>query len=100
MLSAKPWKVEAIARLLLGVLLCFFCGSLAVTALHYRGPGGFASLRVYLACAGALTFLVATVVLLHRHWRYEGFVRQLLALLFCFIARLVLSLWAQETAGP
>ncbi|HWW00233.1 MAG TPA: type II CAAX endopeptidase family protein [Candidatus Acidoferrum sp.] len=100
MLSAKPWKVEAIARLLLGVLLCFFCGSLAVTALHYRGPGGFASLRVYLACAGALSFLIATVVLLHRPWRYEAFVRHLLALLFCFIAGLVLSLWAQETAGP
>jgi membrane protease YdiL (CAAX protease family) len=100
MLSAKPWKLDAIVRLLVGALLCFFCGSLAITALHYGGPGGWAGFRVYLASAGALGFLVGTVVLLHRAWRYENFVRQVLALLFCFIAGLVLSFWAQETAGP
>jgi membrane protease YdiL (CAAX protease family) len=100
MLSAKPWKLDAIVHLLVGALLCFFCSSLAVTALHYSGPGGVAGLRFYVASAGALGFLAATVVLLHRTWCYESFVRQLLAVLFCFLAGLALSLWAQETAGP
>ncbi len=100
MLSEKPWKPDAIVRLLVGVLLCFFCGSLAVTALHYRGPGGFAGFRVYLASGGAMGFLVLTLYLLHRPWRYEAFVRQFLALFFCFLAGVILSLWAQETAGP
>lgn len=100
MLSAKPWKLDAFIRLLVSALLCFFCGSLLITVLHYGGPGGWASFRVYLASAGALGFLAGTVVLLHRPWHYEAFLRQILALLFCFIAGLVLSLWAQETAGP
>ena len=100
MLSAKPWKLDAIVRLLLSALLCFFFGSMAITALHYSGPGGFASLRVYLASAGALAFLVAAVVLLHRPWSYEAFLPQLIALLFCFLIGLGLSLWAQEAAGP
>lgn len=100
MLSPKAWKPDAIARLLVGVLLCFFAGSLAVTALHYGGPGGFASLRVYLASAGALVLLLATIVMLHLPWRYETFMGQFLVLLFCFFAGLGLTLWAQHMAGP
>lgn len=100
MLSAKPWKLDAFIRLLVGVLLCFFCGSLLVTVLNYCGPGGWASVRVYCAGAGALGFLAGTVVLLHFPWRYEAFLRQVLSLLLCFIAGLVLSLYVEETAGP
>ena len=100
MLSEKPWKPDAFARLLVGAVLCFFFGSLAITALHYSGPGGAAGVRFYLASAGGLAFLVASVVLLHRPWRYEAFVRRLLALLFCILAGLVLALWAEEAAGP
>ena len=35
MLSAKRWRPEATARLVLSVLICIFLGSLAVVAAHY-----------------------------------------------------------------
>jgi len=100
MLSAKPWKPDAIVRLLVGVLLCFFCGSLAVAALHYHGPGGVAGFWFYLASGGAMVYLALTVYLLHRPWRYEVFERQFLALFCSFVAAAALSWWAQKLAGP
>ena len=35
MLSAKPWKPEAIARLLLSGIVCIFLASMVVIAAHY-----------------------------------------------------------------
>ena len=40
MLSAKPWKVDAIIRLVLSVFVCVYAGSLLLSAGHYASAGG------------------------------------------------------------
>lgn len=100
MLSPKPWKFEALARLLLSVFLCVLGGTVLVTVLHYSGPGGFAATRVYLLSGGALGLLAATLLLLNRTWSYEKFFRQVLLLGFCFCTGLALTFWVQQRAGP
>ena len=39
MLSAKPWKADAIIRLILSVFVCVYAGSLAMSIQHYVSAG-------------------------------------------------------------
>ena len=65
MLSAKPWKLEAVARLLLSVFICIFAGSVLTSVLHYGSTGGKTGAKFFLlAAAVALAFLGAALVLL------------------------------------
>jgi membrane protease YdiL (CAAX protease family) len=97
MLSAKPWKTEAIARLGASVFLCVLCGSLVVGLLH--AVGGAGAPKLYAVSATALGFLVATVVLLRKPWGFDALERRLLPLLICFQAALLLWAWAIKLAG-
>ena len=65
MLSAKPWKLEAVARLFLSVFICMFAGSVLTSVLHYGSTGGKTGAKFFLpAAAVALGFLGAALVLL------------------------------------
>src|SRR5512140_2992246 len=97
MLSAKPWRLEALIRLGLGVVICFFMGTLAVALLrltqtHGAGRVGL-SLAVILggwgACGGAL-------VLRHRPWDIERTRTRLMLFLLCLYAGLTLAAVAQR----
>jgi membrane protease YdiL (CAAX protease family) len=99
-LSEKPWKLEAIARLLIGVFICMCIGSLLGTALY---PGtGFQKHKIlfFVLAAVALLLLVAALVELGKAWTLENFRRRVGILFACFYPGLMLLVWAQQLAGP
>jgi membrane protease YdiL (CAAX protease family) len=99
-LSEKPWKLEAIARLLIGVVICMCCGSLIGMAL-YPGPG-FQKHKVLFTVLGgiALLLLIAALVELGKAWTLENFRRRVGILFACFYPGLILLVSAQQLAGP
>jgi membrane protease YdiL (CAAX protease family) len=98
-LSEKPWKLEAIARLLLGVFICMCAGSLVGTA-FYHGPGfqKHSTLFFIVAVVGFL-FLAAALVELGKPWGTENFRRRVGMMFACFYPGLILLVWAQQLAG-
>jgi membrane protease YdiL (CAAX protease family) len=100
MLSAKPWKPEAVLRLLLSVFICYCAGALVLTGLHYAGAGAKAGPRFYAVAAAALAALGAGLAALRQPWKLENFMRRVCLSLACFYAGLILGTWAQQLAGP
>ncbi len=100
MLSAKPWKADAMARLLLSVFVCVSAGSLLGSMLHYSGLGGKPAWKFYLLATGALGFWGATLFQVRKPWPFEGLMRRLSTLLGCFYAGFLLGAWAETVAGP
>jgi membrane protease YdiL (CAAX protease family) len=100
MLSAKPWKADAIIRLTLSVIVCVFAGSLLVSAQHYVSAGGKESARLfYPLTALALGCLAVTLVLLSKPWPLENLPRRLLILMVCAYGGLFLGAWVQKASG-
>ncbi len=100
MLSAKPWKADAIIRLLLSVIVCVYAGSLLLSVGHYASAGGKTNPKLFYALAAvAMSCLVATLVLISKPWRTEAFGRQLVVLLVCGYGGLFLGAWVQRLAG-
>jgi membrane protease YdiL (CAAX protease family) len=99
-LSEKPWKLEAIARLLIGVFICMCAGSLLGTAL-YPGTGFQKHKAMFFVVAGAAyLFLAAALFELGKSWTLESFRRRVGVLFACFYPGLILLVWAQQLAGP
>ena len=100
MTFAKPWKPEAVLRLVLGVFVCIYGGSLAGCVLHYAQAGGKASARVFypLALAAAVC-LGVTLALLRRPFQLERMMSRLVSVLCCFYVGLVIGLWVQKYGG-
>ena len=100
MLSAKPWKADAIIRLVLSVIVCVFAGSLLLSVQHYASAGGKVSPRLFFPLAAvALSCLAATLVLISKPWPPEAFGRRLVALLVCAYGGLFLGAWVQQFSG-
>jgi membrane protease YdiL (CAAX protease family) len=100
MLSAKPWKADAIMRLLLSVIICVYAGSLLVSVGHYAGAEGKASPKLFYALAAvAMSCLAATLILIGKPWRLETFRRRLVALMACAYGGMFLGLWVQRLSG-
>jgi uncharacterized protein len=98
MLSAKPWKADAIVRLFLGVFVCIYAGALLSAAMRFSG-GHRAAWKFYPLAMAAFGCLGTTLVLLRRPWRLEEVMRRLAVLLGCFYMGLVLGVCAQSVAG-
>ncbi len=97
MLSAKPWKAEAIMRLVLSVILCVLVGALSNTAL--RGLKTGSSRVAFLLCITVgLGCLLTSLLLLHRPWRTVQPLRRLMILLACFYGGVVLGMIAEKMA--
>ena len=100
MLSAKPWKADAIIRLLLSVIICVYAGSLLVSAGHYASAGGKTNPKLFYALAAvAMICLAATLVSISRPWRPETFARRMAALMVCAYGGLFLGMWVQRLSG-
>jgi membrane protease YdiL (CAAX protease family) len=85
MLSPKPWKADAILRLLLSVFVCIFAGSLLPTLWQRSSSAAGMGAKLVLPFAIiSLAAWIATLVLLSRPWRLEVFDRYLLTVLICF----------------
>jgi membrane protease YdiL (CAAX protease family) len=84
MLTAKPWKTDALIRLGASVLICVaFLSATATSAVHFLSRPHDHSPAFIAATCGAVLFLVATVLMLRRSWQMEHFMRNLAILLGC-----------------
>jgi membrane protease YdiL (CAAX protease family) len=100
MISAKPWRADAVVRLLLSVLVCVYCGSLVESVLHYGSIGGRSGGKLfYPAEAVSFGFLGAALVLLRQSWQVENVMRRLLGALGCVYAGFLVGAWVQKCAG-
>src|SRR5258708_32855311 len=100
MLSAKPWKLDAILRLALRLIICMFAGSLLLSALQFSKVGGKAGPAVFYPLAGAsMICLVAALWLAGRRWNLESAMRRLGALLACLYIGLFIGAWAERVGG-
>lgn len=100
MLPDKAWKVEAIMRLLLSVVVCFFAGSFLLTALQHESRTAMGHAPVYALVAAALACLGAVLGLLQKSWRADDGLYHIAILLGLFYAALMLGGWAARIAGP
>jgi membrane protease YdiL (CAAX protease family) len=99
-LSKKPWKLEAIARLLIGVFICMCIGSLLGTTLY---PGaGFQKHKAlfFILAAAALLLWIAALVELGKAWALENLWRRLGFLFAFFYPGLIFFVGANQLAGP
>ena len=100
MISAKPWRADAVVRLLLSVLVCVYCGSLSESLLHYGSMGGKAGGKLfYPAAAVAFGCMGTALVLLRRSWQVENVMRRLLTALGCVYGGFLIGAWIQKCAG-
>jgi membrane protease YdiL (CAAX protease family) len=98
-LSEKQWKLEAIARLLIGVFICMCAGSLLGTAL-YPGTGFQKHKTIFFVLAVlSLLLLAGALFELGKAWTFENFRRRAGIVFACFYPGLMLLAWAQQLAG-
>lgn len=99
MLSAKPWKLDAIGRLLASVFVCILAGSVFSAVLHFKSIETRTVFQFYGVAAAAIVALGATLLLLGKPLVRERLARHLTALLVCFYAGLLLGVVAQKLGG-
>jgi membrane protease YdiL (CAAX protease family) len=97
MLSAKPWRLEALIRLGLGVLLCFFMGALVMSGVRLgQGAAGDRLVLTLTIIVAGFSALIAALVLSRRPWDIERARMRLMIFLLCLYAGLTLVLVAQK----
>lgn len=100
MLSGKPWKPDAIVRLVVSVFICILAGSLLNSLLHFVGTGGKLGWKLGLLTFCSYALLGTTLFSLRKAWTQENFVRRTSMLLLCFYGGFLLTAWAEQVAGP
>ncbi len=97
MLSAKPWRLEALIRLGLGVMICFFMGTLAMCLLRLAQDGGGSRSAFSLpVIAGGFAVLTAALVLTRKPWDIERTRARLMFFLLSLYSGLTLAAVAQK----
>src|SRR2546425_6720987 len=99
MLSEKPWNLESIVRLLLGIFICLCLGSVVVSGFHYTGHAGRERLAFSAMMAAAVVLLATSLVVVSQRWTVEGMLRRLWIMLVCLSSGLSFAAWAQKLAG-
>jgi membrane protease YdiL (CAAX protease family) len=83
-LSEKPWKTDAVARLVVSVIISCLAGAIVAMTVRYLGAPHRPSVPSFLAFSGgAFACLVGALVVLLRPWPFENFIYKLLILLLC-----------------
>jgi membrane protease YdiL (CAAX protease family) len=94
MLSEKPWKADAIIRLILSVGVCVFAGALCLSVQHYISAGAKVSPKLfYPLTVAALGCLAATLILISKPWPFENISRRLVIWMLCAYGGLILGMW-------
>jgi membrane protease YdiL (CAAX protease family) len=99
-LTAKPWKVEAIVRLVLSVVLCMFAGSLVLSAMHYAESRKHVSPWYFVLAAFALGLLGLALAAIRKAQNPDHVLRRIILVAFSFYGGLLLCFWAEHIAGP
>jgi membrane protease YdiL (CAAX protease family) len=97
-LSARPWKLEAVIRLVFSVFVCFCAGYLVSVAIPVLSEGKPAGKLLVLDLVG-LACLAAALILSRRPWGQGNSGRRVAVLLVCAYTGMLLGLWAQHVAG-
>jgi membrane protease YdiL (CAAX protease family) len=97
MLSVKPWKPEAVVRLLLSICICVYGGSVVLSILQQGGAKRSAGTIPLMALS--LGCLAAALVLVQKRWRFEHLRRRVLLLMVFFYAGIFLGALAQKMSG-
>src|SRR5512143_3144709 len=101
MLSEKPWRTNAILRLVGSVAICVFMGTLAVAAVDFlAGQHGTNTGPVLATAAGACVFFFGTLFFLGRNWRPENATGNLIGAVVCFYPAFILMWLAIHFIGP
>ncbi len=100
MLSAKPWKTDAVMRLGVSIILCMYAGWLVMTAAEYHPTGPRLAHRFYAALLGASCCTLGSLILVRMRWRLESFLWRALALWACFSGTIALGGVVAKVAGP
>jgi membrane protease YdiL (CAAX protease family) len=99
-LTEKPWRLDALARLIVSVIICVFAGSVIIGATHFSEGAGTVDVRLFLALvAGMLGFLGSALVVIRKPWRAENFTRRFATLLVCLYLGLTLGALAMHCVG-
>jgi membrane protease YdiL (CAAX protease family) len=99
MLTAKPWKTDAMMRLMMSLIVCAYAGTLLVATMHFVQTGGRHGWKLYPVAAVTLGCLGMTLYRLQRPWQLEGLVRQLVITMAWFYGAILLGAWAHQIAG-
>jgi membrane protease YdiL (CAAX protease family) len=100
MLSAKPWTVNAVLRLLLGFFVCVYGAGLAGALRVFKAEAAGPRAELFYVIVGlALFCLVISLVLLDKPWELETFMPRILAFLICFYGGILGGMWAQKLVG-
>ena len=100
MLPERPWKFEAILRLLLSVFVCLFFGMVVVTAIQFVGSGAPDKAWIFFALFfGCALGCALALFVLHKPWELDRFTLQFSMLLVSLNLALILGALAQNAAG-
>src|SRR5712671_2877326 len=98
MLSAKPWKLEAVIRLVFSVFVCFCAGYFITVTLPVISAGKPVGRLLVLDVIG-LACLAAALMLSRKPWAVGNSGRRVAIILVCAYTGMLLGLWAQHVAG-
>lgn len=100
MVSEKPWRSEAILRLILSAVLSLFLGMLAISAIEFADSGKSENLTLFalLSVAAGIANAIA-LLMLQKPWPVETFTRQFGVLLALVYLAITLGAFAQHAAG-
>lgn len=96
MLSVKPWKSEAIVRLLVSVFICHLLGSVAMSVARFPNPDHPINAWIFgVLVAGSVIFSIAALFILRRSWDLDRFTRPFATMLLCLYLGLTLAAFVQ-----
>jgi membrane protease YdiL (CAAX protease family) len=98
-LSAKPWKLEAVVRLLLQILICWCAGSLLAGLLYSGGASGSNRWKFIVISLLACGFLGGALVMLRKRWTFPNLYLRAAIVLACFYTGLLLVAAALYLSG-
>src|SRR5436190_17804154 len=99
MLMAKPWKLEAVMRLVFSVFLCFCAGFILTVALPVISSGKPAG-KILGLDAAALVCLATALILIRKRWDEGNSALRVVAALILAYGGMLLGFWSQHLAGP
>jgi membrane protease YdiL (CAAX protease family) len=100
MVPPRPWTLDTLARLGVGVLLCVLLGVMLVGGTRYDpGSAQVAAHWFFLLIGGGTVALLAALVVVLREWRVEALATQLALLLVLVFVGLNLGLIAAKLGG-
>src|SRR2546423_6193278 len=99
MLPEKPWKLEALARLVFSILACVLAGNVVALAIKASSKPTAHDWKFIVSSMAGLGAFGATVAVLRKPWTLDRFLPRVIICLFFLQIGLVCSMWAENLVG-